>query len=43
MSEKDKTEEFVPEYFNWITMESQRKNVEKLEKITKKKKNNEKT
>ena len=32
----NKEDEFVPEYFNWTTMEKQRENVEKLENITKK-------
>ena len=36
MDEKDFKEEFVPEYFTWITMEEQKKKVEKLENVTKK-------
>lgn len=35
MSEKDLNKEFVPEYFTWVTMEEQKKKVERLEKITK--------
>ena len=36
MSEKDLNKEFVPEYFTWVTMEEQKKKVERLEKIKKK-------
>jgi hypothetical protein len=39
MDKKDNNSEFVPEYFIWTTMEEQKKTVEKLEKITKKKEN----
>ena len=35
MDEKDFNSEFVPEYFTWVTMEEQKKKVEKLENITK--------
>lgn len=38
MDEKDYNSEFVPEYFAWVTMEEQKRTVEKLEKITKKNK-----
>lgn len=38
MSEKDFNKEFIPEYFTWITMEEQKRKVEKLENITKKNK-----
>lgn len=39
MDKKDNNSEFVPKYFIWTTMEEQKKTVEKLEKITKKKEN----
>lgn len=42
MDKKDNNSEFVPEYFIWTTMEEQKKTVEKLEKIAKKKENNKK-
>ena len=42
MEDKDNRQEFVPEYFTWVTMEEQKEKTKKLENMTNKDKNAEK-